>query len=116
MPAAEEAAGYASVGVEKDERYVAVARRARGRLAAMGHEEDTPRLFGVSYAAGVEGGGARSRFAAFVAAEVGTGDVGEIDFGEHHGCGRTMWSAHVSGARAAGFVDAGGNNHRGTVQ
>jgi site-specific DNA-methyltransferase (adenine-specific) len=46
--AAAEAVGYASVGVEMDEKYVAVARRAIGRLAGLCREEDTPSLFEVS--------------------------------------------------------------------
>ena len=46
--AAAEAVGYESVGVEKDSAYVAVARKAMGRLAALGRREDTPSLFETS--------------------------------------------------------------------
>ncbi len=46
--AAAEAVGYASVGVEMDAKYVAVARKAISRLAAFRREEDTPSLFEAS--------------------------------------------------------------------
>jgi DNA modification methylase len=45
--AAAEAVGYASVGVEQDARYVALAMRAIGPLAAFRREADTPSLFGI---------------------------------------------------------------------
>lgn len=46
--AAAEAVGYASIGVEMDATYMAVARKAIPRLAAMDHLEDTPTLFETS--------------------------------------------------------------------
>jgi DNA modification methylase len=45
--AAAEAVGYASIGVEQDARYLALAKQAIPRLATLRREADIPSLFGI---------------------------------------------------------------------